>query len=202
MLDSIRPVIQKEYELKVNNELHRQRERLDRFIRNSDINSILGIYDSTCKAKKSFIVPIIPSDEEYIAGWMREICGCLNTFPVNTSFETMNGEAVKSKSEKIIADTLLKEHIPYKYEPKLILKDGSVKNPDFAVLNVRKRKTVYWEHFGRLSDSGYCFENFNKLFLYEKSGFIPGDNLIITMESDKSPLDIKSVYDNIKRYLL
>ncbi len=201
-LEEIRSIVQKEYELKVSKELHQQRDRMERFIRNSDINNITEIYDSTCKAKQCLITPIITSDAEYIARWMEANPDCQNSYPAKTHFETMNGEEVKSKSEKIIADALLKENIPYRYEPRLILKDNSIKIPDFAVLNVRKRKIIYWEHFGRLSDSTYCMENFNKLMLYEKSGYRIGDNLIITMESENEPLEIKEIYEKINRYLV
>ncbi len=200
-LELIRPIVQKEYELKINKALHQQRERLDRFIRNYDINDILEIYDSTCKAKQCLIKPIITPDEEYIEKWLKSNPGSQNTYTANTTFTTMNGEMVRSKSEKIIADTLLKEKIPYQYEPRLALEGGVTKTPDFAILNVRKRKTIYWEHFGRLSDRDYCFDNLNKLMLYEKSGYKLGDNLIISMESEKTPLDIRIVHDNIKRYL-
>ena len=210
-IDDIRPVIQKEYELKVNKVLHRQHDRLVKFMKNSDINEVLDVYDTTCKAKRSLITPIVSSDEEYIAGWLQANPPCQNTFPGKAPFETMKGEMVRSKSEKIIADTLFSMDIPYVYEPRFVLNNSpknniynihAVKYPDFAVLNVRNRKTIYWEHLGRLSDSSYCFDNLNKLMLYDKNGLVLGENLIITMESEKQPLEIRSVKEKIENYLL
>ena len=200
-IDEIRPIIQKEYELKVNKELHKQIKRLDKFIKQSDINAITDIYEATCEAKRCLIFPLIVSDEEYIKRWFASIPPSQNPYQAKTTFETVNGEQVKSKSEKIIADTLLREKIPYVYEPRLDLGDGILKYPDFATLNVSKRKTIYWEHFGKLSDADYCYRNFNKLMIYEKNGIIIGDNLIITMESENVPLVIRSVSENINKYL-
>ncbi len=201
-IDDIRPIIQKEYELKVNKEIREQIGRLEKFLRNSNINSIKEIYESTGNAKKTLITPIISSDEDYINNWLASHPGCQNPYPPKKQHETMNGEIVKSKSEQLIANALFCRKIPYAYEPRLILDNNTVRYPDFVTLNVRTRKTVYWEHFGRLSDAAYCADNFPKLMLYEQNGIILGDNLVITMESDEEVLDIHSVYRNIEKYLM
>lgn len=198
----IRPIIQKEYEMKVNKEILGQIDKLERYLRHGNINSITDIYQNTCNAKKALINPIISSDEEYIQKWLASYPGCQNPYPPKKPSETMKGEIVKSKSEKIIADTLYTRNIPYVYEPRLVFDNNIVRYPDFVTLNVRTRKTVYWEHFGGLSDPGYCAENFPKLLLYEQNGIIVGDNLIITMETDEDQLDIHSVYRNIEKYLM
>lgn len=52
---------------------------------------------------------------------------------------------MRSKSEVIIADLLNKEGIPYRYEFPLYLKEFNTVYPDFTILNVRKRKEIYWE---------------------------------------------------------
>lgn len=200
-LDEIRLLVQKEYEQKVNNEVHSQIRRLERFLNNNDINAVTDIYENTSRGKKHLITPIIIPDEEYIEKWIQAHPSSQNPYPAKVTFETMNGELVKSKSEKIIADTMIKEGIPYVYEPRLLFDDGISKYPDFATLNIRKRKTIYWEHFGRLSDESYCKSNFNKLMIYERNRIILGDNLIITMESEDMPLEMRSVKENIERYL-
>jgi hypothetical protein len=201
-LNEIRPVIQKEYELKVNKEIQEQIGRLEKFIKNGNINSIMNIYNSTCAAKQSLINPIISTDEDYIKKWLASMPPCQNPYPPKRSFETMNKEISKSKSEKIIADTMFNMKIPYVYEPRLDLDNRITKYPDFVALNIKKRKTIYWEHLGRLGDADYCLDNFNKLMIYEQNGIVLGDNLIITMESNDIDLDIRSVYENINRYLM
>ena len=200
-LDEIRLIVQKEYEQKVNNEVHSQIKRLERFLNNSDVNTVIDIYENASSGKKNLITPIIMPDEEYIEKWFKANLASQNPYPAKATFETMNGELVKSKSEKIIADTMIREGIPYVYEPRLVLDGRISKYPDFVTLNVRKRKTIYWEHFGRLSDEGYCLSNFNKLMIYERNGIILGENLIITMESEDMPLEMQSVKNSIERYL-
>ena len=59
---------------------------------------------------------------------------------------TSREERVRSKSEIIIADTLSRESIPYRYECPLHIPDVGNIYPDFTVLNVAKRKELYWEH--------------------------------------------------------
>ncbi|WP_022768606.1 MULTISPECIES: hypothetical protein [unclassified Butyrivibrio] len=200
--DEIRPIIQKEYELKVNKVINEQISILEKYIIHSNINAITDIYKETSNAKKAMITPIISTDEDYIKKWLASMPPCQNPYPPKRSFETMNKEISKSKSEKIIADTMFNMKIPYIYEPRLDLDNRITKYPDFVALNIKKRKTIYWEHLGRLGDADYCLDNFNKLMIYEQNGIVLGDNLIITMESNDIDLDIHSVYENINRYLM
>ena len=55
---------------------------------------------------------------------------------------TEKGEAVRSKSEKIIADKLYMKEIPYVYEQPLYLKGYGYVVPDFKILNVRTKKRI------------------------------------------------------------
>ncbi len=201
-LAKIRDIIQKEYEMKVNRTLYQQRKRLDSFIRNYDINSITDIYESIGKAKQCLINPIIAPTEIFIKQWHEEYSPAQNSYPMKFSFDTDNGEIVRSKSEKIIADALLKRNIPYSYEPRLSFHQSISKCPDFAVLNVRTRKTWFWEHLGRLSEAEYAIDAFDKLILYERNGIVLGQNLIITMETKEIPLDIKQIQKLIEYYLV
>ncbi len=90
--------------------------------------------------------------------------------------------------------------MPFQYEARLELFDGYSIYPDFVVLNVRKRKTIYWEHLGLISDPEYARKNYLKIQMYEKGGFEIGDNLIITMESDIYKFDVRDIERKIIRY--
>ena len=147
------------------------------------------------------VKPLIIPDEEVIQTWYSSFETGRNGFQDERKYATENGDMVRSKSEKIIADILFKHNIPYVYEPALKL-NGHVWFPDFAVLNVRKRKTIYWEHFGLISDSEYAEKNMRKILEYEEQGLICGDNLIFTMESSASPLSIKMIEKKINLMLL
>ena len=67
---------------------------------------------------------------------------------------TSRDEAVRSKSEVIIADNLHAKKIDYHYEHPLEI-DGVVKYPDFTIEDDDTGVTYYWEHCGMLSDAGY-----------------------------------------------
>jgi len=66
---------------------------------------------------------------------------------------TAKGERVRSKSEIIIADSLMRAGVPYRYEFPIILNGYGKIYPDFTVLNVGLRKELYWEHLGMMDDS-------------------------------------------------
>lgn len=121
----------------------------------------------------------------------------------NSSFKTLNGEYVRSKSELIIADRLKASGVVYDYEPP-ILADGELDiwHPDFLVLNGRTGETYYWEHFGMLDNPEYC-ESFQfKMERYAKIGIFPGINLLVTTESSKHPLSTEYVDTLIRQFLL
>ncbi|MCR5101181.1 MAG: hypothetical protein K6B41_07480, partial [Butyrivibrio sp.] len=108
----------------------------------------------------------------------------------------------RSKSEKIIADLFEKYKIPYRYEPMLELSDGHCVFPDFVVLNVRLRKTIYWEHFGLITDGEYAKKTLQKLSFYEENGIVVGKDLLISIESDQIPLNVKLLEQKIHQYIL
>ena len=55
---------------------------------------------------------------------------------------------------------------------------------------------------GLVSEEDYAIKNFGKLQLYEKSGYIVGDRVLISMESESNPLDVRIIEKKIKTYLL
>ena len=106
---------------------------------------------------------------------------------------TEKGEYVRSKSEKIIADTLTKNNINYVYELPLRLKGYGTVKPDFTVLNKRTRHEYVWEHFGMMDDSIYVKNAIKKIEQYGKSGYVQGRNFIATFESKEAPLNTVTI---------
>ena len=119
-----------------------------------------------------------------------------------TGLFTDKGEKVRSKSEMIIANLLAKDGVPYRYECPLELKGMGVIYPDFTVLNIRLRKVFYWEHQGMMDDENYATKAIRREAAYQRNGFYPGDNLILTSETRKNPIDINQIRGIIKHYLL
>lgn len=116
-------------------------------------------------------------------------------------FYTNKGERVRSKSEILIANALQKHQVPYRYEFPIKLKQYGIVHPDFTVLNIRKRKEMYWEHMGMLDEEGYRDYALDKITAYEKNGIFPGDKLILTLETLKSPMNSKIIEKIIDQYL-
>ena len=92
--------------------------------------------------------------------------------------------------------------IPYKYERPLVLRTIGKVHPDFTVLNVRTREEFVWEHFGMMDDPGYCERNLGKIVAYEKDGFFPGKNFIMTFETKEHPLNTKIIDKLVENFLV
>lgn len=105
---------------------------------------------------------------------------------------TEKGDYVRSKAEVIIANLLFIRGVPYIYERAIVI-NGHTVYPDFFIMNVRTGEIIIWEHLGMMGDEKYATKNVRKINEYIKAGFIPGKNLIITMESEGCPLDTEVV---------
>ena len=149
-------------------------------------------------------------DEQYAAKWQSVTWSGKSFSPDLPEVFTARGERVRSKSEVIIADTLFRHNIPYRYEFPLQLHRSTQNtrsstvtfHPDFLCLNVRTRTEFYWEHFGIMDNPEYSNNAAGKLRLYTENGILPGRNLIITMETQKEPLNIRVLEKLISEFLL
>lgn len=95
--------------------------------------------------------------------------------------------------------------IPYRYEKPIALLDWNktvICRPDFTVMNKRTGKIFLYEHLGRMDDEDYVSANMRKLDLYEKNNYLLGENLIVTHETSKSPLNVKVLELYIKTYFI
>ena len=59
------------------------------------------------------------------------------------------------------------------------------------MLKMPDRKVVYMEHFGLLDEGAYLETTMRKLKLYNENGIVLGDNLLITCETSRNPLNVK-----------
>ncbi|GAM10432.1 putative protein [Geobacter sp. OR-1] len=114
--------------------------------------------------------------------------------------KTRRGEAVRSKSEVIIADLLLSKNLPYKYEKELLGSDGSRRYPDFTIEDEEMGVNYYWEHLGMLRDPNYRASWETKLEWYRSQGILPleengGANgtLVITKDDPNGGIDSAAI---------
>ena len=112
---------------------------------------------------------------------------------------TVRGEAVRSKSEVIIANLLHANGIDYRYEEPLEI-DGRTKYPDFTIENDNSGERYYWEHLGMLSDQTYRQRWHEKKEWLKAHGILPREEgggpmgtLITTEDSADGGMDSEAV---------
>ncbi len=120
---------------------------------------------------------------------------------------TRQGEAVRSKSEVIIADLLFAKDITeYVYEGRLEAPDGSVRYPDFTVDDAESGQKIYWEHLGMMNDQVYRARWEKKLAWYREQHILPfeeggGANgtLVITEDDEHGGISSKEIEHTIEK---
>ena len=178
-------------------------KRIDKFLLQSKKCQPEAYYSTLSQPRQSLITPIVPTDEQFVEKWLSEPYEP-GKFDENdeSEFYTEKNERVRSKSEILIGNSLLRFKVPYKYECPLYLEGLGVIRPDYTALNVKRRKIFYWEHLGKMDDPEYARTNVSRINYYEKNGVFKGDRLILTWETSKTPLDVRLLDSIIKHYLL
>lgn len=194
---------QKAYDEKILKIVKEEIKVLNSFMRRSqnNVNMIQQVYSNYPDEVKKYVTPIDMSDEDFIKLWQSipyEAIIIPEYIPV---YETKKKERVRSKSELNIANALYEKGIPYKYEYPLKLKNGVIIHPDFTILNVERRKVIYWEHRGMMDDKDYARNSVQKMKSYMQNGFFLGSELIITEETSTNPLGTNEIKAVISKYL-
>lgn len=229
---TVRALCQKDYDESVLVELNRELRVVDNFIKMYRPEQLNTVYEKLASERKSFAEPVLLPDEEYASRWLAVKYSGKGMSADAPLLETSRGERVRSKSEVIIADTLDRLKIPYRYEfphqlkvrrnsrgrgdalcnPSGNKQDGGSQHdssrrtvtfhPDFTCLNLRTRREFIWEHFGRMDDLEYIAETLGKFETYTANGIFPGETLIFTMETQERPLNPATVEALASKFLL
>lgn len=199
-LGLIKLLAQKHYDEKLIPLLKRELGEINHLIKFLQENDFSGVYETLSREWKHLIEPVTITDEEYIKKWEAVKYKGKEFYEGAPELYTLKGEKVRSKSEVIIADTLGRLKIPYRYEFPVKLKKLEV-YPDFYCLNVKSRREFIWEHLGMMGDPEYADRAVKKISAYEEAGFFPGRNLIITMETENSPVSSRQVERIAKKFL-
>ena len=197
----VQKLAQKDYDEKVLVSVNKELYAVDKYLMLSPEISAEEIYEKLPENRRKLICPVMESKEEFITNWEK-------TEYVGKEFDafapklfTAKGERVRSKSEVIIADSLNRVGVPYRYECPLYVEGWGTVYPDFTVLNVKEREEIYWEHLGMMDDMEYVEKALEKINVYAQNGIIQGHNLILTYETAKVPLNQKMVQLMIEHYL-
>lgn len=196
-----RELAQKDYDRKVLNAVQKELKAINKYLENYPVLDAEQVYENLHKERQKLIIPIRETDEQYIQNWeSMKYHG--KEFSANMpELYTAKGERVRSKSEVIIADTLSREAVPYRYECPICLQGIGKVHPDFTVLNVKSRKEMYWEHLGMMDDPVYVERAIQKIAFYEQNGIFLGDRLILTYETKNNPLNQKQIIKIIQHNL-
>ena len=195
-------IVQRDYDLKVLYAARKNLKAIQTFLKEYKTDGLQEIYEQVNPYRKEIIIPRIISDEEYIRRWQNEEYKGKIFAEGMAEIYTNKGERVRSKSEKIIADMLNRYEIPYRYEYPIYLHRLGQIYPDFTVLDVKKRKQIYWEHFGMMDNNDYCEKALHKLDIYMKNEILIGDTLIFTHETSKRPLETAVIDKLIHKYFM
>ena len=121
-------------------------------------------------------------------------------FPQHLTHRTGTGEMVRSKSEVIIYEMLLKYDIAFRYEWREFI-DGYEVHPDFTIRR-RDGKLFYWEHCGMMNQQNYVDRYHWKINLFEKNKIVLWDNLILTFDDPYGNIDVNMIESEIRNKLL
>lgn len=196
----IEELANKKYITRMKKLLNKRIKVLDYLLENFDENEIDNVYENLRLGENINCKPVVETFNSKYQKWLNEEDNSINDiFP--GVIQSVNGITLKSKSEKIIADKLHNYGIKFKYESPLAL-NGKNYWPDFTIYSKKLRKKIYWEHLGLIDNENYKKKNFYKINIYILNGIIPGDNLILTFESQNMMLNDRVIETMIKEYFL
>lgn len=192
---------QKSYDQKIQKLVDRRLKQLEKITGEYEDNELEEIYDQLHPERQTLVNPVIIPWEQRVAKW-KSIPYIGKGFDDKTpEIYSKKGERVRSKSEKIIADTFCDLGIEYKYECPLNLKGYGTVYPDFTILRKRDGREIYWEHDGRMDEPEYAEKAVRKMNSYIANGYFLGDNLIVSFESSKNVLNDRIIKKMISKYI-
>lgn len=207
-IDLARQLAQKSYDLKVLKAAELELQAWNLLTSHFPDTTVEDVYETLSPARQKLVTPIIPTDDQYRKEWEAVTYTPGYFKPDSPVYITDRGERVRSKSEQLIANLLYRLGIPYRYEyPIEVIVNGYKKTwrPDFTILDVKKRRELYLEHFGKLDDpsdtDNYARNAFGKMKIYEENGMYEGSCMIYSFETSRAPLDIAYVEMKVRRAL-
>ena len=140
--------------------------------------------------------PIVDYYHPETIKWLAKSHRVNNLHKENTRY-AHNGIDFRSMSERVIAQTLEKHKLLYRYDALLTLTDRQI-SPDFIIKNPFTDETYILEHFGLPGDEKYARNMNDKMDYYLTSKIIPSENLITTYEYHiRDPKRISNLIENV-----
>lgn len=197
----IRALAQKRYLERILPAAEEQLKSLKTCLRTYDPDALKKVFLTESAERQKLIRSIELPDKLYSEMWLAQEYERKAFAEDTPEHYTLKKERVRSKSEVMIANALFHAGIPYKYECPLMVRKKLI-YPDFTILREYDRTILYWEHQGMMDDADYRNHAVQRVRDFEDEGIFPGDQLIITVETLKIPLNAAEVDRIIKHYLL
>ncbi len=197
-------LIQADYDTKALAAIRSEISLLKSFLKSYKGRNTVEFFNRLPATRRALVTPLTLPASKFAEKWLSEE---YQRKPISEDVPqlfTENGEQVRSKSEVIIANSLKAAGIPYRYEfPMTINRRAEIAkksrssdlctfHPDFYCLNLHSRREFIWEHFGMMDDAEYAARAAEKLILYQQNGYLPGKNLIITMETSHAQVSSRA----------
>lgn len=196
----VKKIFQRDYDKAILPELKSKLNTLNQFLQTAP-DKFYSTYETFSQNKQTLITPVTLSDKQYTEIWLSREFTPKQSHSDTKIHTTSFGLNVRSKSEALIAEALLRNNIPFYYEYPLVTKSIGTIYPDFFCLNLRTRQEFYWEHFGMIDDLAYAISTTRKISIFQNEGFFPGKNLIISFETADYPITSHSIQKLIETYL-
>ncbi len=197
-LELAKGLAQKDYNKAFLDSARKELKRIEKMIKDFSKESADTAYTKLNKHRRNLIEPYIYTDDKYAEEWLKKDYKTNPFKPEEKTRDTNRGDKVRSKSEGFIANILFELGIPYHYEQSLKHRSGKTYYPDFTLLKKSTREVFYLEHLGLLDDETYRKSNIAKIDEYRAGGIYLGKNLLITYETEDSPLDIRGIKRMLK----
>ncbi len=193
---------QREYDERALSKMQKERYHLNRLKQCYQNDCVDDLYGKFPLLKQELIEPLVLTDAQFVNAWRETPYHTKGISADVPPFLTENGEHVRSKSEILIANLLKHLEIPYRYECPLTLDHNFTIHPDFTLLSVARRKEIYFEHLGMMDDLDYLTKALKRVAMYERNGYYPGDQLLISFETKNQPLDLGLVEAQLRHFVL
>lgn len=201
-MDLAKALAQQAYERKVNSLVKKRLRQLAYLTRDFQDKEVERLYTELPEGRRKLVDPVELPYDEAVEQWISQEYVSMGFHKDDLLILTEQGERVRSKTEKILADKFYNLGIAYKYECPLALNSEVTVVPDFTFLSPHTRQEIYWEHYGMMDDPSYIRRALRKIATYEKNGIFRGKRLIVTFESSKENLDYDWVDMLIEKYLI
>lgn len=195
----VKAICQNNYDKQLVKELQKEISSLTACLKSYNPQKMQKLYLKQSLEKQKMITPVLLEQSDFSEKWQKKAYERKGFEEEEVEFNTSSGLRVRSKSELLIAEILVKMKIPFRYEFPVKLKEYTV-HPDFFCLNVKNGEEIIWEHFGLVENPDYAAAMVKKIQAYQEKGYFPGKNLIYTFESLRNPLNTKQIEEIIKVY--